>query len=61
MIADRRNIIMFDSKNYLVIHNYNLNVMVAKGVRDPKNGLYRLEVQFVKTSAHILEAFVTHA
>jgi len=48
MIANKRNTIMFDSNNCLVIHNYNL---VAKGVRDPKKGLYKLEVQSIKTFA----------
>ncbi len=52
---------MLDSNKCLVIHNQNLDVMVTKGVRDPKNRLYRLEVQFIKTFAQTLEAFVTHA
>ncbi len=61
MIADRGNTIMLYSNKCLIIHNQNLNVVVAKGVRDPKNGFYRLEAQFIKSFAQTLEAFVTHA
>ncbi len=52
---------MFDSNKCLIIHNQNLNVVVAKGVRDPKNGFYRLEAQSVKTFSQTLKAFVTRA
>jgi hypothetical protein len=61
MITDRRNIIMLDFDKCQIIQNQNPNVMVAKGVRDSKNGLYMLETQFVKTFAQILKAFVAHA
>jgi len=61
MIADRRNIVMFDFDKCLVIQNENPNVVIAKGVRDSKNRLYRLKTQSIKTSVQTLKTFVTHA
>ncbi len=39
MIVNKGHTIMLDSNKCLIIHNQNLDVMVVKGVRDPKNGL----------------------
>jgi len=50
MIVDRRNIVMFDFDKCQITQNQDPNVVVAKGVRDLKNGIYKLETQFVKTS-----------
>jgi len=44
MIIDKRNIMVFDFGKCLIIENNDPNTIVAKGVRDPKNGLYKLEV-----------------
>ncbi len=50
MIINKGNIMVFDSKKCLVINNGDPNIIVAKGVKDQKNGLYRLQVHFVKCS-----------
>jgi hypothetical protein len=50
MIIDKGNTMVFDSKKCLVINNGDPNIIVAKGVKDQKNGLYRLQVHFVKCS-----------
>jgi len=55
MIADKGNTMVFDSNKCLVINNGDPNIIVAKGVKDQKNGLYRLQVHFVQcsTSQHV--------
>jgi hypothetical protein len=55
MIANKGNTMVFYSKKCLVINNGDPNIIVAKGVKDQKNGLYRLQVHFVKcsTSQHV--------
>ncbi len=40
MIADKGNIVVFDSKKCLVINNGDPNIIMVEGVKDQKNGLY---------------------
>ncbi len=46
MIADKGNTMVFDFGECLIIQNKDPNTIMAKGVKDPKNGLYKLEVYF---------------
>jgi hypothetical protein len=42
MITYKSNKLIFDFKNCLVVHDQNLNMVVAKCVKDVKNGFYNL-------------------
>jgi hypothetical protein len=46
MIANKGNIMVFDFGKCLIIQNKNPNTIMAKGVKDPNNGLYKLEVYY---------------
>jgi len=48
MITYKSKKLIFDLKNYLVVHDQNLNIVVAKCVKDVKNGLYKLEFILLK-------------
>jgi hypothetical protein len=50
MIVDKRNTMVFDFGKCLVIQKKDPNTIVAKGVRDPNNGLYKLEVHYGQSS-----------
>jgi hypothetical protein len=59
MITNKGNNMIFYSHKCLVIHNDDPNTIVAKGVRDPKNRLYKLEVPSIKSSTQIVSAWAT--
>jgi hypothetical protein len=46
MITNKGNTVVFDYKKCLVINNGGPNIIVTKGVKDQKNGLYQLQVHF---------------
>jgi hypothetical protein len=48
MITYKSKKLIFDFKNCLVIHDQNLYIVVAKCVKDVKNGLYKLEFILLK-------------
>jgi hypothetical protein len=39
LLVYKNNKLIFDFENYLVVHDQNLNMAVAKFVKDVKNGL----------------------
>lgn len=43
MIANKGNIMVFDFGKLLIIQNKDPNTIMAKGVKDLKNGLYKLK------------------
>jgi hypothetical protein len=43
MIVDKGNTMVFDFGKCLVIQNKDPHTIMAKGVKDPKNGLYKLK------------------
>jgi hypothetical protein len=55
MITDKGNTMVFHSRKCFAINNEDPNIIVEKGVKDQKNGLYQLQVHFVKcsTSQHV--------
>jgi hypothetical protein len=57
MIINKGNNVIFYFHKCLVIHNDDPYIIVAKGVRDPKNRLYKLEVPSVKSSTQIVSTW----
>ncbi len=49
MIANKGHIVVFNPNKCLIIQNKNPHTIVVKGVRDPKNGLYKLEMHLIKS------------
>jgi hypothetical protein len=58
MIVDKGNIVIIDFNKCLVVNNQNPNSIVVRGVRDPKNGLHKLEVHSIE-SKEIMETHAT--
>jgi len=50
MITNKGNNVIFHFHKCLVVHNDDPNIIVAKGVRNPNNKLYKLEVPSIKSS-----------
>jgi hypothetical protein len=46
MIIDKGNTMVFDFVRCLVIQNKDPNTIMVKRVKDPNNGLYKLEVYY---------------
>jgi Zn-finger protein len=61
MIANKGHTIVFDSNKCLIIHNKDLHTIVAKGVRDPKNGLYKLEMHSIKSFEETQETYIVES
>jgi hypothetical protein len=42
-----------DVEKCLVVHKVDANIVVAKGVKDPKNKLYQFQIRFIKFSTSL--------
>jgi hypothetical protein len=58
MIANKGHIIVFDSNKCFSIQNKDTHTIVAKGVRDPKNGLYKIKMHLIKSFEEPQETYI---
>ncbi len=61
MIANKGHTVVFDSNKCLIIQNKDPHTIVAKSVRDPKNGLYKLEMHLIKLFEETQETYIVES
>jgi RNA polymerase-binding transcription factor DksA len=59
MIVDKGHTIVFDFNKCLIIQNKDPHTIVVKNVKDPKNGLYKLEMHSIKSFEETQETYIT--
>jgi hypothetical protein len=61
MIANKGHIVVFDSNKCFIIQNKDPDTIVVKNVKDPKNGLYKLQMHSIKSFEETQETYITKA
>ncbi len=61
MITNKGHTVVFDSNKCFIVHNKDPHTIVAKGLKDPKNGLYKLEMHSIKSFEKTQETYIVES